>query len=507
MKRNNHYARTVRSWFALILLSLIFTASQGRSEENPPVRVDPLTFLPNTIGIAQVQQKEKKDAPAESKQDAKEKSKEKTKERKEEPKEDDEPPVLNLFARQPTAPGEAPQGRNPNMIGDFPGAFTVQTLYVQGVQTITSYQYVTFLQTVTQTTQVTSTVLVPVNTPPSTIVVNNPSSPGTTITVNVPGKVVSVPVTTTTPVTTTSLVPVTTKVLQTTQVPTTVATVVVIPQVGGGGPFKIGENEGIGPQDRVYLTSNYFNGLQGPPGAPNSSTSTQQTTINGEPASISTTTPGVPSPKFSLYRETLGFEKLILDGNSSIGLRVPLIQLIGGNYSTDAIGDLSVIYKRVLLGDANGSLISGGLVLTLPTGPALQTDAGDVRDVLIQPYLGGRYVSDRFATQGFVSLVVPTDSRDVTALFTDLSLLYKLYSGRPTDFLSYITPSVEAHLSTPLDHLTGMNPIVFPNLLTLTSGVHMGIYERTTFTLAVVTPVTGPRLFNVEAMGYLNYNF
>ena len=178
-----------------------------------------------------------------------------------------------------------------------------------------------------------------------------------------------------------------------------------------------------------------------------------------------------------------------------------------GTYGSASVGDVSVVLKHMFFGELTGNLVSGGLVITVPTGPAIETIDGTFRDVLIQPFVGGRYGADRFISQAFLSVSIPTDPRDVVLLFNDYSFNYIAYRGNQSDFISSITPTVEAHLTTSLDHLNGTNPITVPTLLALTAGAHIGIRERTSFTLALSTPVTGPRLFNVEAMAFLNYNY
>ena len=42
-------------------------------------------------------------------------------------------------------------------------------------------------------------------------------------------------------------------------------------------------------------------------------------------------------------------------------------------------------------------------------------------------------------------------------------------------------------------------------LVVLTSGVHLGLFSNGTLSLGVATPVTGPRLYNVEAFVQLNW--
>jgi hypothetical protein len=500
VSRITSYKRSVRPGPVALLFLLIFCSSRSWSQV-PSTHVSPAPDGPtqdSKVVTAQADVKKDPEQPKDAPVDP-----------KKQPKKEPPPPEFDLFAQAPTASGEAPVGRNLRMIGDFPSYFYARTLYLPAVQTIQTFQSVSQLVPVTQTTLVTNTVNASANVPATTVVVPvNLDGRIVNVRVNIPARTVIVPVTTTTPVANTTLVSSTSIVPLTIQAPTTVKTIVEVPD-GFRGPFKIAENESSQPEDRVYFTYNYFNGLQGPSGAPFSSTSIQTATLNGQPATISTTTPGVPTPRFDLYREVLGFEKLVFDNRSSIGVRLPLVQQVqgDGSYGAANIGDVSLIFKHVLLGDVTGNLISGGLALTVPTGPAIETYAGNIRDVVLQPFVGGRYGMDRWMTQGFISLAVPTDSRDVTVLFNDFSVSYMAYRGAATDFFSFIAPTLEGHLTTPLNHLTGTNPITVPNLLSITTGVHCGIYQRTTLTLGLATPVTGPRLFNIEAMAYLNYNF
>lgn len=103
----------------------------------------------------------------------------------------------------------------------------------------------------------------------------------------------------------------------TTSVPTTIAR----------GAFKITENESPRPQDRVYTTYNYFSNVFGSRLAPGQ----QQTDI---------------------HREVIGFEKTLLDGNASAGMRLPYIQVNGdGSVSKDDIGDLTMVLKYALIND------------------------------------------------------------------------------------------------------------------------------------------------------------
>ena len=45
------------------------------------------------------------------------------------------------------------------------------------------------------------------------------------------------------------------------------------------------------------------------------------------------------------------------------------------------------------------------------------------------------------------------------------------------------------------------------DIVNLTYGINIGIFERTLITFGVVTPVTSPKPFDFEAMAFVNYFF
>src|SRR5262249_43411275 len=154
------------------------------------------------------------------------------------------------------------------------------------------------------------------------------------------------------------------------------------------GAFKIADNESPRPQDRVFLTYNYFNNINGslnPPGA-------------GQ-------TDG--------HRELLGFEKTFLGGDASFELRLPFLQLTGDPGGRDTgIGDLTLILKYALINDRpGGNCVSAGLALTLPTGNNFAPEGipSFRDDVLFQPFVGYILARDQWYVHGFTSLVVPTN--------------------------------------------------------------------------------------------------
>jgi hypothetical protein len=272
------------------------------------------------------------------------------------------------------------------------------------------------------------------------------------------------------------------------------------------GAFKIAENESPRPQDRVFLTYNYYNNLTGPSSAPILATSS--TTIGFTTFTDATVVPPA-TLRSDVHREVIGFEKTFLDGNASFGLRAPLYEQVGDDsFGHGDVGDLTLILKYALVNDlVSGNVLSAGLALTAPTGPAVSTIAGNVHDVLLQPYLGYIWNQGRFYVQGFSSLVVPTDDRDVTLLFNDVGLNYRLYCGESGRTIRFVILTLEAHVTTPLDHRDAVSPIIAPDLVVLTGGVHVGLGCRSILSLGIATPVTGPRTFNVEALAQLNWRF
>jgi hypothetical protein len=243
--------------------------------------------------------------------------------------------------------------------------------------------------------------------------------------------------------------------------------------------FKIAENESPRPEDRLFVTYNYFN------------------RINNSPIDV--------------HRETIGFEKTFLEGNASIGLRAPFLQETGEGTNTSQFGDLTIILKGALLNDpCSGNVLAGGLAVTAPT-------AGGVADTpihptLLQPWVGGILGSRDLYVHGFSSILIPTDDRDVTVWFNDIGIGYFLYRNRGCGcddrLLTAIVPTFEVHVTTPLNHRgSEATPVGLQDIVDLTFGTWFGIGKRSWLATAIVTPVTGPKPFDVEAQVYFNFGF
>ncbi len=246
------------------------------------------------------------------------------------------------------------------------------------------------------------------------------------------------------------------------------------------GAYKIAEAESPAPQDRVYVSYNFFTEVEG---------------------------------IANLHRETFGVEKTFLDGTASLGLRLPFVQTEGSNVPSDQEwGDLSVILKYALYHNrASGNLISAGLVVTAPTGPlpasfAINDNRLDlIHSTLLQPYLGFVWNCERFFVQGFSSVMVPTDADDVTILFHDIGVGYHIPVN--LTFLREVVPVVETHINTPLTRRDENDLPRFRDAVNLSGGVHLYFNERISLTLGLGTTVTGPRLFDVEGAAALNFRF
>jgi hypothetical protein len=366
---------------------------------------------------------------------------------------------IDIFAPAPPSSGEVPLGFHPHMLGDFPGSFARQTISIFGIQTTTT----------TTTTR----------TPDK--VIDTPRGP-----IKIPGQTIT-----------------TTNIMTT---PITQTRTVLVPN-GALGAFKIAENASPRPVDRVFFTYNFFGDLSGPGSG---ATDPINITTGNNNVRVNTFIPGTPAVNSNVNREIFGFEKTFLDGFASIEMRLPLLQqnsTLDGFGSHD-IGDLTIIGKYAfILDQPTGNVLSAGLAITAPTGHNIATIDGTIHSTLIQPWVGYIWNYNRFFVQAFHSVVVPTDSRDVTLLFNDVGFNYWLYRGEPNRALSSIVPMVEVHVTNPLNQRGADSPIYVPDLVVITGGVHLGFGRNTTLSFGVATPVSAPRVYNVEAFMQFNMRF
>lgn len=237
------------------------------------------------------------------------------------------------------------------------------------------------------------------------------------------------------------------------------------------GAAKIAENEGVRPQDRVFGSYNYYHNVLG---------------------------------IADVHREIVGFEKTFLNGNASIGLRVPFYQSIADSgRNRAAFDDLTAIFKYAVINRDN-AVLSAGIAVTIPTGPSYQPAVGDERDItLLQPFIGAYYSRGNWFVHGFSSYLYPTDTIAPVVWFNDLGIGY--YWQRNGRFLTAIVPTVEAHVTTPMNHRADTDPERRRDTVDLTAGATFFFGNRTSIGVAAGTPVTGPRPFSVE--GLINFNW
>jgi hypothetical protein len=251
--------------------------------------------------------------------------------------------------------------------------------------------------------------------------------------------------------------------------------------LGARSGFKIAENESPRPLDRVFTTFNYFNGLN---------------------------TYG--AGRADLYRGVIGFEKTFLDRAASFGVRMPFTQGDGsGAIGLDGFGDVSLLGKFAFYNDSTtGDVVSGGLVVTVPTGYTTRLADGSKPDtVLLQPWAGFILNLDDAFTHGFTGVVIPTDSKDITLYTLDLGVGYRLYNSPEERFLTSIIPTFETHLNVALDGNKQSDLIYFPDSLFLTGGIHFGFFNQATLTLGAAFPITGPKINDFEFIAQFNLRF
>jgi len=264
--------------------------------------------------------------------------------------------------------------------------------------------------------------------------------------------------------------------------------------------LKISENQSPAPQDRVFYSFNFF-------------AEVNQTLNQKFQASVD---------GLRVYREILGFEKTFNNGDGSFGMQLPINTVsanstIQGNFAklagtSTSTCDLSFFGKYIFARDpASGSLVSGGLAISTPNGPANFAGAkylATLDSTFIQPFVGYIWIRDRFYLHGFSALDTPASLRLATMLFNDVGIGYFVFkSTEQQDWLTAIAPTFEVHVNTPLTHGDYNNrndPGAVPNVVNLTYGINFQFNRRSILTFGLVTPVTAPKPFDYEALILFN---
>jgi hypothetical protein len=258
-----------------------------------------------------------------------------------------------------------------------------------------------------------------------------------------------------------------------------------------GGSLKFAENENVLPTSRFFLTYNgYSNVLPG---------------VNDTAGAT----------KINYQYETAGVEASFLDGNASLGLRMPLFELSGpANPYQTRVGDVSLVSKFLLASDGpGGDALSAGLVVTLPTGlQPTDVNGRKIHSTVFQPWWGFvTNLSDDIYFQGFNSLAIPSTRRDAKIMFIDAAVGYWAYRGEAGGLVTGIVPTSEIHINWVWTNRGEPNAftthaISVPTSVDLTEGVHI-LFGRASLQLGVSFSVTGPKLYDVEGIAQLNLPF
>jgi hypothetical protein len=255
--------------------------------------------------------------------------------------------------------------------------------------------------------------------------------------------------------------------------------------------FKIADDDSPEPRNRTYFSFNYFYNLDG--------------AVNQLAGG------GIQHTR--IHREIFGWEWADAAGDASVGLRLPLDTYNAANTvpgldgtSTD-IGDLTVIFKYVLWRDeAAGHLISAGLAVTPPTGPGSFAGSENLKvfhNTSLQPFCGSIWNLGPAFVQHFTAVDAPTDLNDVVLLSNDVGVGYFLYQKQNCRGITAVVPTVEAHVTTPLNHrgvLALNDKAGTPDLVDLTAGINFEYRDHSGLGVGFAVPLAGPRPFDFEIL-------
>ena len=125
---------------------------------------------------------------------------------------------------------------------------------------------------------------------------------------------------------------------------------------------------------------------------------------------------------------------------------------------------LTFVAKYALVNNTcTGNVMSGGLAVTAPTGPrTILYNGQTVRSTLLQPWTGFIWnLNDKWYTHGFSSIIIPTDSDDVSLAATDFGIGWRLYQS------SFLPPRARSRTASkalrPAVTITSPNPSIRVN--------------------------------------------
>jgi hypothetical protein len=288
--------------------------------------------------------------------------------------------------------------------------------------------------------------------------------------------------------------------------PSTILTTVFIPEQNRGTfinsvdasqatPLKLAESDSPRPTNRFYYLYNFYGNIQ----------------VNAI---------DVTAPSMDVHRHTIGFEKTFLDGDASIGMRLPFFSMGGQSiaYDTGWVGDLVIITKYALINNRQtGNVFSTGLLLTAPTGgspslligPGVRAEQPRYQPVNLVPYFGYIYnFLPRVYVQGFHGVTVPTDGALPTFMSNGVGLGAFLFRDPGAQFVTALVPTIEVHVNTPFNHRTTTGAVgdeLMLDSVNLTMGAHV-VLQHSVFGGAVGVPLAwGPQ--RIEALATYTFRW
>ena len=279
-----------------------------------------------------------------------------------------------------------------------------------------------------------------------------------------------------------------------------------------GSDIKIAEGESPRPVDRVFYRFNYYDNIN--------------------PSRFNQPTSDIHN--VTLYRNSFGFEKTIMDGRVSLGLRIPFntidsdgkgfvlnpapgVAVAPGDASinTTVFGNISAIMKAILIEDkATGSLVSAGSTIVFPTAATKLVDPGPSTLAYLQPF--GAFILSRgdFFVQGFTSITLPLAGAESTIMFNDLGVGYFVFrDAGGSGFIRSVAPTVEIHVTTPIRQPAGVtefgfiDDVLINDTVDLTLGATVEFVNKMTLGVGCVIPICTTKPFDFEVLAQLNYRF
>jgi len=252
--------------------------------------------------------------------------------------------------------------------------------------------------------------------------------------------------------------------------------------------LKPTDNDGPRPQDRFFFSYNRYSGVN--------------ESVN--PPTV---------PEIHLSREMVGAERTFGD-NASVGIRLPFVQSGGSpEFEASEVGDVTLVGKYAVLNDpSTDTYATLGLNLTLPTGGrgdslGLLDDGRRVpRTIFLQPWAGAVWTSGDWFAQGVTSVLLPADPVFPTALFNSVGMGYWAYRNASDPMVQGVLPVIELHVNTPVTNRGDDAVIFFRDQVNLTGGLYLQ-FPNLTVGGSICVPLVGPRPYDVEVMGSVNYRY